>query len=88
MPLSAICTNTLPVCTELSIAEEAYPLTSPSSSDHWKISSDGSGEITLIEEDDCHSYRVLLPWIWCLGTHLLALPGLGLNQGYSLNLEN
>ena len=28
---------------ELSVTEEAYPLTSPSSSDHWKIPSDGSG---------------------------------------------
>ena len=38
---------------ELIVAEEAYPLTSPSSSDHQKTSSDDSGEIILIEEDGC-----------------------------------
>ena len=57
LPLSAICTDTLVVCTELSVAEEAYPLTSPSSSDHWKILFDSSGEIALIEEDGEKSPR-------------------------------
>jgi len=43
--------DTLPVCTELTVAEKAYPLASPSSSDHWKRLFSGSGDTTLVEED-------------------------------------
>jgi len=45
-------TDALSVCTELTVAEEAYPLSSSSSSDGW---SDllGSGEVRAVEEDGC-----------------------------------
>jgi len=43
----------LPVCTELTIAEEAYPLASLSSSDYWKRLFSGSGDTILVEEDGC-----------------------------------
>jgi len=49
--LSAILTETLHVFTEITVAEEAYPLASPSSSDHWKRLFNGSGYITPVEED-------------------------------------
>ena len=49
---SAILTDTLSVRTELTVAEEAYPLSSSSSSDGW---SDflGSGEARAVEEEGC-----------------------------------
>jgi len=51
--LSAICTDTLLVCIELIVAEEAYPQASPSSSEHWNKLFNGSGDITPVEEDGC-----------------------------------
>ena len=45
--------DTLSVRTELTVAEEAYPLSSPSSSDHWNNLFIGSGEVILVEEDGC-----------------------------------
>ena len=40
-----------PVRTELTVAEEVYPPTSPSLSDHWNKLFNSSGDITLVEED-------------------------------------
>ena len=50
--LSAILTDALSVRTELTVAEEAYPLSSSSSSDGW---SDflGSVEARAVEEEGC-----------------------------------
>jgi len=45
--------DTLPVYTELTVAEEAYPLAYPSSSDHWKRLFSSSGDITPVEEEGC-----------------------------------
>ena len=53
LPFSAIFTDTLSVRTELTVAEEAYPLSSSSSSDHWTDPLFGSGEVTAVEEDGC-----------------------------------
>jgi len=53
LPLSVICTDTLSVRTELTVAEDAYPLSSPSSSDHWNKFFSGFGDITPVEEDGC-----------------------------------
>jgi len=53
LPLSAICTDTLSVRIELTVAEEAYPLSSHSSSDHWNNLFIGSGDVILVEEDGC-----------------------------------
>ena len=53
LPLSAIFTDTLSIRTELTVAEEAYPLSLSSSSDHWNNLLIGSGEITVVEEDGC-----------------------------------
>ena len=53
LSLSAIFTDTLSVRTELTVAEEAYPLSSSSSSDHWNNFLIGSGEVTVVEEDGC-----------------------------------
>jgi len=53
LSLSAICTDTLPVRIELTVAEEAYPLASPSSSDHWNKFFNDLGDITPVEEDGC-----------------------------------
>ena len=52
LSLSAICTDTLSVRIELTVAEEAYPLSS-SSSDHWNNLLISSGDVTLVEEDGC-----------------------------------
>ena len=38
---------------ELTIAELAYPLSSPSSSDHWNKILNDAGDITPVEEDGC-----------------------------------
>ena len=51
--ISAIFTDTLSVHTELTVAEEAYPLSSSSSSDHWNNLLIDSGEVIVAEEDDC-----------------------------------
>ena len=51
--LSAMLTDTLSVRTELTVAEEAYPLSSSSSSDHWTDPLLSSGEVTAVEEDGC-----------------------------------
>jgi len=51
LSLSAICTDTLPVCTEVTVAKEAYPLASPLLSDHWNKLFNGSGDITPVEKD-------------------------------------
>jgi len=50
---SAILTDTLSVRTELTVAEEAYPLSSSSSSDNWTDPLFGLGEATAVEEDGC-----------------------------------
>ena len=46
-------TDTLSLCTELTVAAEAYPLSSFSSSDHWNNLLIGSGEVIVVEEVDC-----------------------------------
>ena len=46
-------TDALSVRTELTVAEEAYPLSSSSSSGHWTDLLFGSGEVTAVEEDGC-----------------------------------
>ena len=47
------CTDTLSVRTGLTVAEEAYPLSSSSSSYYWNNPLIGSGEVTVVEEDGC-----------------------------------
>ena len=49
----SICTDILSIRIELTVAEEAYPLSSTSSSDHWNNLLIGSGKVTVVEEDDC-----------------------------------
>ena len=51
--LSAMFTDALSVRTELTVAEEAYPLSSSSSSDHWTDPLFGSGKAIAVEEDGC-----------------------------------
>ena len=53
IPLSAIFTDALFVRTELTVAEEAYPLSLSSSSDDWTDLLLGSGEATAVEEEGC-----------------------------------
>jgi len=86
--LSAMLADTLPVCIELIVAIEAYPLVLPY---HLTIGRDFSVVLVTspqLKRTVVHNYRVLLPWILCLKTHLLVLLRLGPNQDYSLNLEN
>jgi len=42
--------DTIPVCTELIVAEEAYPLASSSSSNYSKWFLNGAGDTTLVDE--------------------------------------
>ena len=53
LPFSVIFTDTLSVRTELTVAEETYPLFSSSSSDHRTNPLIGFGEVTAVEEDGC-----------------------------------
>jgi len=46
-------TDTSPVRTELIVAEEAYPLASFSSSDHWKRFLNGAGDTAPVDEEGC-----------------------------------
>ena len=46
-------TDALSVCTELTVAEEVYPLSSSSPSDDWTDLLRSSGEATTVEEDGC-----------------------------------
>jgi len=43
--------DTSHVCTELMIAEEAYPLASSSSLDHWKRLLNGAGGTASVDEE-------------------------------------
>jgi len=45
--------DTSPVHTELMVTEEAYPLASSSSSDHWKRFLNGAGDTTPVDEEGC-----------------------------------
>ena len=53
LSLSAICTDTLSIRIELTVAEEAYPLSSSSPSDYWNNLLISSSDVTPVEEDDC-----------------------------------
>ena len=46
-------TDALSVRTELTVAEEAYPLSLSSSSEDWTDLLLGSGEATAVEEEGC-----------------------------------
>jgi len=41
--------DNIPICSELTVVEEAHPLASPSLSDHLKRLLNGSGDIGLEE---------------------------------------
>jgi len=51
--LSAMFTDALSIRTELTVAEEAYPLSSSSSSDDWSDLLLGSSEASAVEEEGC-----------------------------------
>ena len=45
--------NISPVRIELMVAQEAQPLATASSSDHWKRCLNGTGDVALVEEEGC-----------------------------------
>ena len=53
LSLSTICTDTLSVCIELTVAEKACPLSSPSSSNHCNNLFVSYGDVIPVEEDGC-----------------------------------